>query len=293
MSTKIYNAFKVKDPSTVWNLIWKVRDLAEANAIQALKNHYLKLVREMDPDKEDYQKERERDQERDEVFFRLGRAREIVRNGYRDNVRRPEREEYSLDVTLAIYPFDGEYYLRTFWEGISVLGEVFDFVAKMPELEDFHYQNQTDPPEEVSSEDWEKRERVWNAIIDAFHGIGNHVAVDVVSWEGFYRIDPWLTVAREWRDNPPVLPSREEVWSEKLNELRSITNVSFSDGRIEINNGASLIFKKDEQWFSLVAGVEQAHPDLNHAGHHVYFEHMPELHKDMVRRLMERHSTTP
>ncbi len=293
MSTKVYDAYRIKDPSTVWDLAWKIRDQARANATTALRAHYLKLVREMDPGEKSYQEAREKSSPSsptDEALFRLHFARDTVRDKYKANVPSTYRDTYTLDVTFALYPHKGTFYLRTFCESISVFGQVFDFVKTLPELEDFHYQNQTSPPEDVPEAEWEHRESVWDEIY-ADHRYGsNHVYVDVTSWNTFYTFDPWPNMIQEWRKNPPPLPSREEVWAEKLNELRSVEDVSFSDGLIEINKGASRVYRKGPQWVSVVAGVEKVHEDLNRAADHVYFEHLPESTKRMVLRLMERNS---
>ncbi len=216
MSTKIYDAFHVVDPATVWEVLWRIEDRAREAVVDALRRHYLELVVDMDPDVPSYREELVR-AETDEAIFRLRKAHDLINDGYKKNCTSPLRDTYSLDVTLALYPHKQEFFLRTFCDHASMLGGCLDFVAEMPELRDFHYQNSTDPPGADFGDRVTRRE-TWDAIMLS-SGIGRHVVLEVVCWEGFYRVDPWLELAREWWGAPPELPIREEVWARKLRKL--------------------------------------------------------------------------
>lgn len=288
MSMQVYNAYRIRDPYKLWALVWKIRDTAQAKAIELLRAHYAKLVREMDTDDPAYKKARKKeDPAYSEAGFRLGRARELIRAAYKANVTSMHWDTYTLDVCFCVYPYDGQFYLRTFCQAGSILADVFDFVPEMPELEDFHYQNSTDRPKKVSERQWKNRRRVWDSISKAYNDIGNHVTVDVVSWHGFYRIDPWLKLVKEWQANPPDLPSREEIWALKIGRQESIDDISFKKGLIEANKGTVRVFKKGRKWISSIKGVEKVHKTLNHAADHVWFEHLPERERELVLRMIE------
>jgi len=292
MSTKIYDAYRILDPKNVWKVLWKIEDEARANIDKALRAHYLDLVIKMDPDTEDYKKAwtetRKQFEYYKETSFRLRRAQELVRNSYRDNVTKSHRDTYSLDVSLAVYPHKNDFYLRTFCEPISVVGEALGFVEKMPELEDFHYQNQSDRPENISEKAWKVRAKVWDEILE-YEDVGRHVSVDVLCWQNFYRIDPWYDLARNWTKNPPALPIREEVWAASLRELRAFTSVTAEPGRIVANPGNVTIERHYEKsWISTINGAKKEHTTLNRAADHVYFEHLPEDTKEMILGMIER-----
>lgn len=290
MSMKVYNAFRVKDPDPkkLWPLLWKIRNKAEALVVAALKAHYWDLVRKMDTETKEYLEARGKLADTREASFRLAHARDNVRKAYKENSTSAQRDRYSLDVTVAVYPYRGEVYLRTFVESISIVGHVLDFVPKMRELEDYHYQNQTDRPEEVSAKDWRQRRRVWDGITSAYQDIGSHVALEVFSWGSFYRLDPWLNMATEWSANQPELPIREEVWAEELRKLKALEGVEITarEGRIRGGKRFSVFKEIDGKWTSIIDAKARRHKTLNRAADHVWFKHQPAETQEYVNRMI-------
>ncbi len=288
MSTKIYNAFLVKDgkPQHLWPLLWKIQDQAEANIRNAFREHYLELVRQMDPDSPEYQAARAKTTIVEEVPFRIRYARDSIREGFKKNTTESVRDTYSLDVVVAVYPYRGRTYLRTFAESCSVVGECLDFVREMPELEDFHYQNQTDPPDDVSAKDWAKRRRVWDGITK-YQDVGRYVTLEILNYNKLWKMDPIYDLAREWRADPPKLPSREELWAEALGKLDSLKGVEiqFRKGLIRAPKRFSIV-KTRENWVVTYQNQKFLYPTLNQAADYVHFEHLPESTKSMVRHLM-------
>lgn len=284
MSTKIYNAFKVKNPAQVWPLLWKIQKKAREDIVQLLREHYTHLVRTMDFEDPEYVKARAESSSGSEALFRLNRAKTLVHDRYKTNVTRMDWDTYSLDVAVAVYPHKGEYYIRTFCEGGSIFRDILDFVQTMPELMDFHYQNSTDKPKEVSAKEWAHRRSTWNRILKN-NPVGDHVVLDIFCWTNFYQIDPWLPLAHEWHKSPPRLPSREEVWAEALRKVSAFTQVTFSAGRITATPDVSIV-KSGGLWISTIKGRKKKHKNLNVAGSHVEFEYLPESTKGLVRGLM-------
>lgn len=294
MSLQIYNGFRLNFGKSLWDMLWWVEHLARQNINRALRAHYLELVETMDPDDEDYREKwalekLQPERARSEQSFRLHRAHSLISESYRKNSTSSLRDTYSLDVSVAVYPHDCQFYLRTFVEPISVLGGVLDFVAELPELEDFHYQNSTDRPGSVSEADWDHRGDTWEEIFK-HEGVGRHVALDICSWQAFYRIDPWFQLAREWHRDPPALPIREEVWARKLRKLAKLSSVVARPGQIDALAGETpvRIASAGERWLSTIGDVTTGHPSLNHAASHVEFEHLPDQLKEMVLRMSER-----
>jgi len=288
VSTKIYNAFRVKDrkAQNLWPLLWKIQDQAEANIRVAFREHYLELVRQMDPASPEYQESWAKTPEMEELPFRIRYARDLIRAGFKKNSTEMARDTYSLDVAVAVYPYRGRTYLRTFTESSSVVGKCLDFVHELPELEDFHYQNQVDRPEEVSDKDWAARRRVWDGITE-YQDIGRHVTLEILSYNTLWKLDPVYDLSREWRVNPPKLPSREELWAETLTKLESLKGVEIqvSKGLIQAPERFS-ISEGWGEWIVLYKGQTLKYPTLNQAADYVHFEHLPESTKEMVRHLM-------
>lgn len=288
MSTKIFNAFRVRvsKPQSVWALLWKIQDQAEANIRTALREHYLELVRQMDSDSPEYREAWANTSFKDELPFRVRRARDLIRAGYKKNSTELSRDTYSLDVTVAVYPYGSRVYLRTFAESISVVGGCLDFVAKMPELEDFHYQNQTDRPDDVTEKDWATRRRVWDGIT-AYQDVGRHVTLEILNYGSLWRLDPIYDLAREWKADPPKLPSREEIWAETLSKLDSLKGVTLQVQKGLIRAPARFTIEQiGDEWIVIYLGQTLKYPTLNQAADYVHFEHLPESTKEMVRHLM-------
>lgn len=68
--------------------------------------------------------------------------------------------DFYFHLNLCLYPYDGETYGVAF--GADKVIEKF---LDLPEVSDFHYQNQTDKPDEISEEEWKYRGKVWDDIL--------------------------------------------------------------------------------------------------------------------------------
>ncbi len=291
MSMKVYNAFRIKKPEGLWALLWKIQAKAEDNIRESFRQHYWELVSRMDTESEEYLKYKAQvSRDTKEVALRMSLACTTVRNGYKANSAQPYRDTYSLDVAVAVYPYRGQVYIRTFVEPCSVVGKVLGFVREMPEVEDYHYQNQTDPPEEVPPKEWAKRRRVWDGITKDPGGVGRHVTLEVLNPSNFYRMDPAMQVRTEWGLNPPKLPLREEIWAGDLRKLASLKGVVVLARKHRIHaEGHFTVTKKFEGWVVTHNGQKRQYPSLNRAADFVQFTYLPEATKDMIRHTLGEH----
>lgn len=90
---------------------------------------------------------------RDKVSVRLD---EIKRTQYRD-------PEIDIECNILFIPYRSHLYGILYcdqekWKSLWL---------SLPFISDFHFQNQTDPPEKVSDRDWKERSRVWNSIFNS------------------------------------------------------------------------------------------------------------------------------
>lgn len=67
-----------------------------------------------------------------------------------------------FSFSLCIIPFEESFY-GVFYTSQREFGTLWKNKAY---VQDYHYQNQSDPSEEVSDEDWAERERIWETIFD-------------------------------------------------------------------------------------------------------------------------------
>lgn len=75
---------------------------------------------------------------------------------------------FSEELSIVVYfptkdLFEKETYL------FQIFGNVRDLnFKKYPEIQDFHFQNQSDEPDDVTEEEWDFREVVWETIFPGF-----------------------------------------------------------------------------------------------------------------------------
>lgn len=73
----------------------------------------------------------------------------------------------AIEFSLSLW-FDEDYwYIKFFVNWMGFNQKMMNAVLEAcPELEDFHYQNQTDPPEDIPYEEYEKREEMWDKLTE-------------------------------------------------------------------------------------------------------------------------------
>lgn len=208
MSTKIWEAYRLKSGYDLWAVLHEIRVKAERRARKKLTELYDALV-------QDFKKKENRVEVanfiyKDKKFARKAaeekdwgylHAHDFVLRKYREQRAKSERNPFDLDVALAIRHKDGRFYMIPY-PGSGFLGGTLRFLAHHEALEDFHYQNQTDKPNHISTRAWAHRARVWNWLLDDERW-DDKLVLDVVTADGFNRVDPWmhlvLTRARKRR----------------------------------------------------------------------------------------------
>lgn len=73
-----------------------------------------------------------------------------------------QKEFFDFSTEAVIYPIEERLFLVQFFR---LPGEV----AIPSSFKDYHYQNQTDQPEDISDEDWQCRETLWDSIFDTYN----------------------------------------------------------------------------------------------------------------------------
>jgi hypothetical protein len=187
MSTKIYDAFRLKENIELWSFLRKVKEQADKEVKNRLSIFLEKLMEGINPDCEPY---KELDDLSD-TYKRLNVAHGLILKGYKEASVDPVASIFNFDVSLTVREHKGRYYLITYNDFRSGIAGSLDFVEKLDELEDFHYQNSTDRPKGVTKKDWKHREQVWDEI----YGNGEDwffcLVLEILSYSGFYRYDPY------------------------------------------------------------------------------------------------------
>lgn len=89
----------------------------------------------------------------------------------RNNTDKHGRLDIDLDFEVSIF-YDEDYWYLKFFPNISVEFKTITYFEKMDGVEDFHYQNSTDPPSDIPYEDYELRDEKWDKLLE--FGGGNY-----------------------------------------------------------------------------------------------------------------------
>lgn len=290
MSTKIYNAFKIKDRNRVWLVMGDIRERGEREVVERLRKYYRSFVDNIDPEDEKYKAERAKDIEREsypDYATRLHIAQTALRDGFRKSVQSMQRDFFDPDVSVALTWHETGFYLRAFCDNVSLLGGSLDFLKTHPDLEDFHYQNQVDPPDDIPPDEYEARGRIWDEMsVPKGSGIlKNQLILEISSWGAFWRLDPWLDVNREFRANPPRFPIREELFARRLRQLDSVAEIFAEQGRLTGTTTAGTtvsIARGRKVWTSRVGSRVEKHSSIEHAVNWVEYLNLPEYLRRQV-----------
>jgi hypothetical protein len=283
VSTKIYDAYRVKDRDRVWRVVEDIRERGEKAVILRLAKYYRDFVDNIDPEDASYKAERAKDQVHDypEHVTRLQLAQTALRDGFQKSATSVHRSFFDPDVNVALTWHATGFYLRVFCDRASLLGGALDFVRTHPDLEDFHYQNQSDPPSGVQPEEYEARARIWDEMSTP-PGSGlfqNQLILEISSWGKFWHLDPWLDLTREFHQSPPTYPIREELFARRLRRLEAFGVVKAEPNQISGTTKDGVIVtiaKRGKICKSRVGDRVERHVTIDNAVNWVEYLHLPE-----------------
>lgn len=188
MSTKIYDAFKFDKQYSVLEIgqladKWR-KDIAviaeqkyAALYVKQLIYYYdLYKIRGVEFIKQLVKKSEESGKE----TYTTRMLKDMAANGYkylllhidrylRENIKTDEFLQYDFRCKMTIHPIPRKTLCMVF-----AGREFYDYLENQPELKDYHYQNQTDRPDEISSRAWNKRRDDWDKAIGPDYVPINH-----------------------------------------------------------------------------------------------------------------------
>ena len=159
MSLKVYNGIKFRSKK-MHEIIRGLYDLKE-QAVENSKQYTLE-----NPDHAIYAMLGDRSV--DDIFkedfdFEPWRDADKVRENLRKDLRKCTDPNFLFSVTLIPWS-DGNVYGIYYADRILANERLLlDTLA-----DDFHYQNQTDKPDDIPTREWKKRGKIWNAIFDDY-----------------------------------------------------------------------------------------------------------------------------
>jgi hypothetical protein len=176
----------------LWEIVRDIRLKGQENVKQRMREVLEGMMPAVDARKKNYRARIKKGYS--DQLARLFVAGEVFRKEYRRAANDALRDIFDFDCSVGFRSWKGQVYLIPY-AGDGVYG-VLDFLGELSYLEDFHYQNQTDRPDGVSSRDWKKRERVWDGVIDSDRW-QDLLVLEICRYEFMYLLFPEGEMARE------------------------------------------------------------------------------------------------
>jgi hypothetical protein len=200
MSTKIYTAYMLTDKRKLWPVIRKIRERATALVSEALRKKYLELAMEAVREAERVQVESVQDPFKGyrDTYHSLSSfgASRYVKDRYVAQTGEAVRNSYDLTMSVAVREVSGGRIVLIPYPGSGFLSDALKFMQHMPELRDYHYQNQSDRSKHISARAWAERARTWGEAL-ADKNWRNMLTLEIVSVDGFSWVDPAFKMASE------------------------------------------------------------------------------------------------
>lgn len=188
MSTKIWTAYVLRDRRQLWPVCRKIRERCEAVVRRELAKLYRALIADASASTVPTEFPLDKYRRADGTLAPLDASR-LVRDMLGAQLTRSERDPFDLTVSVAIRQATDGRILIIPYPGSGYLSGSLDFMAKMPGLRDYHYQNQCDRPKRISAREWAARRRTWDPLLGDSEW--RHMLVlDIVSYGGWRQVCP-------------------------------------------------------------------------------------------------------
>lgn len=187
MSTKIYNAYRVKMGVNIWDLVTDWQKLGRERSIAAIKNQHLEFARNIEPDNEEYKtccfSLQNDPYYMSEDIAKMAAKSEVASKFMVEGAKKEYvtflRGYFNYDVSITFRELNGRYYVQCYCD--MMLRHVLDFVPEDSRVEDYHFQNSTEGPDNVTEDEWREREKIWDDIYDRENGRFRYLALDIMN----------------------------------------------------------------------------------------------------------------
>jgi hypothetical protein len=172
----------MRNKRQLWPVVRKIHDRARKNVLTVLGEHYRELIaKRTTPDAE----------------FGTFQACRYVRAQYAAQSIAAQRNQYDLDVAVAVREAEDGRILLIPYPGSGLFSLSLGFMKTMKELRDYHYQNSSDRPSHITQRTWAERARTWGPLLrdPAWH---RFLTLDVVSLtSGIFEEATYRTLANK------------------------------------------------------------------------------------------------
>jgi hypothetical protein len=199
VSIKVYNAYRLSKRIGLGDFIREIQPKATESAHRILRRdvwNYGEAVLRTESFAADLEKRLTAQKIEREEAIRImkhqhGTDRMLAE--YRESTEERRRSAFNYDAGLTFRWLNGYWYMQVFAQ--DAMRGIFDFVIENPRVVDYHYQNSTDRPEEVTARDWRQRKKVWDTLYAGPCGRMTFLELTVMNFEEF-RVWTYLDAMR-------------------------------------------------------------------------------------------------
>jgi hypothetical protein len=294
MSTKIYDAYRFKEPGYHWDKLWEIQDRARENIKANVRAYYLRRVEDIVYTDPEYDKDPE------SWFGRLMYVHDKTSKAVREQAVSPRRDVFDVECSVTVSPFEGRMYLRVFCDRCSLLvGGALDFIKEHPDIEDYHFQNQADMPEGMTEEAWREREKTWEAIFSGPGDTPRQLTLNICDAQSYYLVSNWYGIGEEHAKTKPKIPSLEELAVRHLNKETRLNQEVCLEPRVEATFEKEFIrgerftigLDQNGEWEATCNGVTKWNRNLRDLVGWIKTEHMDAPSRKYMDDFIARHST--
>lgn len=187
MSTKIYDAFILEPETDFWEFVNHAQTKGFESANIKLVEFHQKLMDAVCPESEVYLKEFNRSWRKEvDSYYKKDKisrsevALKTMEEGYKESSTSSYRNPFDFNVSITFRELNGCIYLQLY-EDMMMKGTL-DFIKNDPRLTDYHYQNSTDKPDDISDDEWEQRHDTWDKLYnDETEGRRRFLTMDIMT----------------------------------------------------------------------------------------------------------------
>lgn len=151
MSIKIYNAYYTEN-ETIESIQNKIHSFYLNNKDNIEKHFYNKVLEEII---ENYDSGLDTNINPFEIFY----------NGFKNDFIRSQLQNIRCNIDFSTTICFKNYNGKTYWKIFSEEPSIIALIEKYFDLKDYHYQNSTDKPFDISKEDWQNRKTTWDKLL--------------------------------------------------------------------------------------------------------------------------------
>lgn len=157
MSTKIYDAYRIEKSRDILPLMQEIKKYCLKNfpkdilvyLTNTVKHKMEKHFDEPMKDKDIFISERYLDLKLAHLTYRCFKEHDII--------------EFLLPSSIL---YDDNYWYIKFYVNLNKFSELLEDIQQKFNLEDYHYQNQTDSPEGIDPIEWSERSEKWTELLE-------------------------------------------------------------------------------------------------------------------------------